>query len=308
MAERVFVTGASGFVGSAVVAELVKRGFGVNALVNRRSVDHHGGDVREVPADLFDHKSLQQGMNDCTAVIHLVGIIMERPRQGVTFGKMHYSATTHVVEAALDAKVERYIHMSALGTRGDALSQYHRTKWIAEEFVRASGLDWTIFRPSMIHGPKGEFMRMEVKWARKLSPPFLFMPYFGKGFFGTGGAGKLQPILVQDVARGFVEAIGNPKLVGKTYAMVGTDVLTWPQMHEIVARAVVGKKRLALGIPVWYAKLLTKVAPAAAIPFNWDQVVMSQEDNTGEIAEFERDFGWKPAGFEESLRGYAAEL
>ena len=56
--------------------------------------------------------------------------------------------------------------MSALGTRPDAVSDYHKTKYKAEEYVRASGLDWTIFRPSMIHGPGGEFMQMEATWAR----------------------------------------------------------------------------------------------------------------------------------------------
>jgi NADH dehydrogenase len=308
MAERVFVTGASGFVGSAVVAELVKRGFGVTALVNRTEVPSNGGDVQSVRADLFDEAAMDAAVAGCRVVIHLVGIIMEKPKDGITFRRLHVEATTSAIEAAKRNNIRRYIHMSALGTRAGAVSEYHKSKWEAEEIVRGSGLDWTIFRPSMIHGPRGEFMRMEAKWARKQSPPFLFMPYFGRGLLGTGGAGKLQPIFVGDVARGFVEAIGNQKSIGKAYAMAGTDVLTWPGMHEIVARTVAGKKRLALGIPAWYAKLLTKVAPASALPFNADQVVMSQEDNTADIADFERDFGWKPARFEESLRRYAAEL
>jgi uncharacterized protein YbjT (DUF2867 family) len=308
MAERVFVTGASGFVGSAVVAELVRRGVGVNALVNRRDVESSGGDVKSVRGDLFDAGALAAQMSRCSAVIHLVGIIMEKPKAGVTFRRMHVEATRNVVEAAKRAGIRRYVHMSALGTRADAMSEYHKTKWEAEEIVRASGLEWTIFRPSMIHGPHGDFMRMEVKWARRQSPPFLFMPYFGKGALGFGGAGKLQPVFVGDVARGFVEAIGNAKSVGKMYVMAGKDVMTWPVMHETVARAVVGKKRLGMGIPVWYAELLTSVAPASWLPFNGDQVIMSQEDNVGDTSEFEGDFGWKFAGFAELLAGYAREL
>jgi NADH dehydrogenase len=198
--------------------------------------------------------------------------------------------------------------MSALGTRANAVSEYHKTKWEAEEIVRASGLDWTIFRPSMIHGPKGEFMRMEVKWARKQSPPFLFMPYFGRGLLGLGGAGKLQPVFVGDVARAFVEAIGNSKSIGKEYVLAGAEVMTWPEMHEAVARVVVGKERVSMAIPVWYAKTLAAVVPGALLPFNRDQVLMSQEDNVGDISQFEQDFAWKPAGFEESLRGYADAL
>jgi nucleoside-diphosphate-sugar epimerase len=160
----------------------------------------------------------------------------------------------------------------------------------------------------MIHGPRGEFMQMEAKWARKQAPPYLFMPYFGKGFLGLGGAGGIQPVYVNDVARAFVDAIENPKTTAQTYELGGGEQMTWPQMHKAVARAVVGRDRLTMAIPAWYAKLLTKIAPAAWLPFNWDQVVMSQEENTCDLSPFERDFGWKPAGFAAALNEYAGEL
>jgi len=292
----------------AVVEELARKGFGVNALVNRRGVETSGRDVRVVRADLFDAATLAAQMSECSAVIHLVGIIMEKPRAGVTFDRMHVEATRSVVDAAKRAGVRRFVHMSALGTRAGASSDYHKTKWLAEEIVRSSGLDWTIFRPSMIHGPRGEFMRMEAKWVRKQSPPFFFMPYFGKGLFGFGGAGTIQPVFVGDVARAFVESIDNPKSVGKEYAISGAQELSWPEMHRMVARMITGKSRLALPIPAWYAKALAAVVPAALLPFNRDQVIMSQEDNTADTSKFERDFGWKTTGFEESLRSYVNRL
>src|SRR5437762_13145867 len=191
MPGRVFVTGGSGFVGSAVIDELTSRGYSVNALVNRRAVDDRGGVVRSVAGGLFDAEALEEGIGDCEAVIHLVGIIMERPGKGVTFQRIHFEGTQRVVDAAKRAGVRRYVHMSALGVRPDAISTYHKTKYRAEQYVRASGLDWTILRPSLIHGPKGEFMQMEAAWSRHKAPPFLFMPYFGGGFFGCKGAGKL---------------------------------------------------------------------------------------------------------------------
>lgn len=307
----VFVTGGSGFVGSAVIEQLRAAGYGVRALVNRRPIDAHDGRVQSIKADLFDPNALAAAMSGCAAVIHLVGIILERPSAGVTFQRMHVEATKSVVDAAKAAGVRRYVHMSALGTRDNAVSQYHRTKYEAEQYLRASDLDWTILRPSMIHGPRGDFMRMEAAWARKRSAPFLFMPYFGRGMLGLGGAGRLQPVDVRDIARAFVEAIEKPETIRQTYALAGEEMLTWPQMHRIASEQIVGRCRATAPIPAWYAKLLTRVAPGRWLPFNRDQVIMSQEDNTADPAEldrFRRDFGWTPRPFTRALSEYANQL
>jgi len=304
MSQRIFVTGGSGFVGGAVVEELVSRGYGINALVNQKELSV-AGDVRSFKGGLFDPSALDAAMRDCAAVIHLVGIIMEDPVRGVTFEKIHFQGTQAIVDAAVRGNVKRYIQMSAVGTRANALSNYHKTKWKAEEYVRKSGLDWTIIRPSMIHGPRGKFVKMEIKWARKQAPPFLFMPYFGRGLLGLGGSTMLQPVYVKDVARAFVDAIGNPKTVGKTYNLGGSQQLTWPQMHRAFAIAYTGKIRLAAPIPAWWANFLTHIVPGKLLPFNRDQVIMSQEDNTADLTDFVKDFGWTPGAFEKDLAGYA---
>jgi uncharacterized protein YbjT (DUF2867 family) len=309
MPSRVFITGGSGFVGRAVIDELVHRNFDVIALSGRRKLDDRGGAIRTIQGDLFDPKSLDAGIQGADAVIHLVGIIMESRSKGVTFEHIHCEGTKAIVDAALRNNVKRYIHMSAIGTRPDAVSNYHKTKYKAEQYVRASGLDWTIFRPSLIHGPKGEFMKMEAKWARMQAPPFLFMPYFGAGLFGCRGAGMLQPVYVNDVARAFVDALEKPKTIGEIYPIAGPDRLTWPELHHAVANAVAGKPhRWAMAIPVWKAKLLTHIAPPSLLPFNYDQVVMSQEDNTTDITKLRDHFGWEPQPFEPTLHSYAKQL
>src|SRR5207245_10748655 len=178
MAGTVFVTGASGFVGTAVVEELLERGSGINALVHRRAVSSPAGRVHSVDGDLFEEKILEEGMRGCAAVIHLVGIIFEHRFAGITVERMHLEGTRRVVDAAKTAGIKRYIHMSAVGTRMDAVSDYHKTKYAAEKYERASGMDWTIFRPSMIHGSRGEFMQMVKNWVRKKETTFFEMPYF----------------------------------------------------------------------------------------------------------------------------------
>ena len=74
---------------------------------------------------------------------------------------------------------------------------------------------------------------MEANWARGKAPPFLFMPYFGAGALGRGGAGKLQPVYVKDVARAFVQSLASPATIGEVYPLGGPDRLTWPELHRI---------------------------------------------------------------------------
>jgi uncharacterized protein YbjT (DUF2867 family) len=306
MAGRVLLTGASGFVGKAVLGALVERGRAVNALVHRRPVEPvERADVREVRGELADGEALRKAAEGCDAAIHLVGIIAERPGRGVTFERVHVEGTTSVLSACAAAGIRRYVHMSALGTRPDAASEYHRTKWRAEQLVRASGLDWTIIRPSMIHGPGGELMRMVAGWARRQAPPYLFMPYFGRGLLGLGGAGQLQPVYVMDVARALVEALDKPRTIGRTYELGGSERLSWPEFYRAGARAIVGRQRPVLPMPAWLASTIARVVPASLLPFNRDQVIMSQEDNTCDLAPFEADFGWLPEGFSDVMQASA---
>lgn len=306
--KRVFLDGASGFVGSAILRELLGRGLEVRALVNRASPRITDPRLRVFPGGLFDRNALAQAMDGCDAAVHVVGIIFEQPARGVTFQRIHVEGTRAVLDAARAANVARLVHMSALGTRANAVSAYHRSKWDAEQLVRNSGLSFTIMRPSLIHGPDGEFMRQVVRWARRQSAPWLFMPYFGAGVLGLGRKRLLQPVSVDDVARAFVDALETPTTLGRTYDVVGPDRLTWPELHRTVARVLLGRGRWVMPIPAWYALLLTRVVPSSLLPFNRSQVQMALEDNTGDPALLARDLGWTPRGFEQALREYVMRM
>ncbi len=84
--------------------------------------------------------------------------------------------------------------------------------------------------------------------------------------------------------------------------------MDWPTMHRHISTAVRGKPKKALGIPSWYAGLLTKIVPASLLPFNEAQVQMAREDNAGDISELLADFDTKPAPFAETVQGYADQL
>ncbi|MFI5381105.1 MAG: NAD-dependent epimerase/dehydratase family protein [Tepidisphaerales bacterium] len=308
MTPKVFVTGASGFVGRAVVQELLGRGYLVHALVHRRPLEQADERVKICAGGLFELAALAEAVNGCAAVIHLAGIIMENAEEGITFERVHVEGTRNVVAAAVKARARRFVQMSALGSRPGATTEYHRTKFAAEQVVRGSGLDWTIVRPSLIHGPGSDFMRREARWSRHTAAPFLFMPYFGAGPLGCRTAGRLQPIYVGDVARAIVDAMENPQHVGEVHLLGGPDTVTWPDLHHICSAAIAGSPHLALPIPAWYGRLMSNILPPALLPFNHDMVEMSQEDNTCDLTKFKARFGWEPRTLEATLREYARQL
>ncbi|MAE65393.1 MAG: hypothetical protein CMJ18_14065 [Phycisphaeraceae bacterium] len=303
----VALTGASGFVGGHVLDRLLGSGHHVRALARDpgrlgRSSTH--ARLTVVQGALHDDGPLTQLVESADAVVHLVGIIAEHPGRGQTFERVHVDATRRLLAAAHRAGVGRWVHMSALGSRPEAASTYHQTKWRAECAVRESGMKHTIFRPSIIHGPDGEFMQMVRGFWCRLFPPFV--PYFGAGPFGTGGAGALQPVFVQDVAQCFTGALTSDRALDETYPLGGPDVLRWPDLYDICRRHLPGaRSKPILGVPAWYASL---IAGMPLVPFNRDQVIMSQEDSTCDIGKVQSDFDLTLAPFEPTFADYAAQI
>jgi uncharacterized protein YbjT (DUF2867 family) len=300
------LTGASGFVGRHVLPALLARGYAVRALVRDPArLKNAGGHVTPIKGDLFSPAALRELCDGAAAIVHLVGIIEEKPQLGQTFDRIHHVAVRNLIAAAKERGVRRWVHMSALGTRpdnGGEISEYHRTKWLGEQAVRDADLDWTIFRPSIIHGPDGEFMQLVKGFWCNLFPPFV--PFFGS----RPTAGQLQPVWVDDVAHCFAAAVENKRAIGEIYPLGGPVAYAWPDLYEAVRRYLpqnqVRGKRI-VGVPVWYAKL---IAGMPGVPFNRGQVIMSQEDSICEVAKAEHDFDFKAADFEEKLADYGSKI
>src|ERR1051325_2146272 len=222
---KVFVTGATGFVGQEIVRRLHDAGYAIRILVRRKPllrVDGFRGamDAEIHVGNILDPLSLKDALKGTDAVIHLVGIISEF-RQN-TFENVHLMGTRNVVTAARDQGVKRFIHMSALGTRPNSVSRYHQTKWEAEEIVRGSGLDFTIFRPSLIFGPRDMFVNTFAKIIR-FSP---IVPILGRQ------DARFQPVAIDTVASAFVKALAEEKAVGQTFALAGPDTFTMSQIID----------------------------------------------------------------------------
>ena len=287
------ITGATGFVGRAIVAQACAAGYRVRAIVRdppaaRRLAEQFG--VALFAGNVLDPATLVNAFTGAEAIIHLVGIIRERGAQ--TFDSVHRQATSNVVAAAQSAGVKRVVHMSALGTRAGARSQYQQSKWAAEGLVRQSGLAWTIFRPSLIYGPGNQSISELAKVVR-FAP---IIPVLGDG------QSKVQPVSVATVAKCFVAAVNCAGAIGETYDLCGPVAFTWNELYDKLLAAQHRRK------PKWHVPLPVARAVAAigewllpAPPFTRDQLLMLQEDNTGDPGPATRDFELQPEVLEQSL-------
>ncbi len=319
----VAVTGATGFVGGHMVRTLVERGWNVRALSRSRekaaALREREG-VTVVAGDIGDADALTQLVRGCDAVIHLVGIIREA--KGQRFDAMHVEATQSVISACKRTGVARLVHMSALGVDDEGTTKYQKTKFKAEQAVRSSGLDWTIFRPSLIHGPDGEFTQMLAQWCRGEIAPWIGIPYFRRpeteDRVPLGGVDyidpEVQPIVVTDVAAYFADALERPETVGEIFNLVGSERMTWPALlehaHEHVPHA---KEGLA---PLWapsdisalQAKAADFVGLGGLLPFDEGMAIMGAQDSVSSLERVEAFFDRQPMAFRDSFSAYAGKL
>ncbi|MBI5787349.1 MAG: complex I NDUFA9 subunit family protein [Candidatus Schekmanbacteria bacterium] len=290
----IFLTGATGFVGNEILKQLLDKGHQVRCLAR-------SGSEKKLPStetveifngDVTDAKSLEGAVNGCDAVIHLVGILRAYPAKGITFEKLHYDATRNMVNEARRSSVKRFLHMSALGARPDARSEYHKTKYKAEVCVKESGLTYTIFKPSVIFGHKDKFVNLLAQMIR-MAP---VVPVIGDGRY------KLQPVALENVAQGYINALENPAAFNKVYEVGGTEQLEYNRLLDIIA-AQMKRKIIKFHQPLFLLKpAVTLLEGCSFFPLSNDQLIMLQEDSICDNRPFMQDLGIKPISFAEGIK------
>ena len=295
---RVAIIGGTGFVGGYLVDALIEAGHEPSVLVRVGSEAklRQPSKVRAVSGDLASPRGIREVLEGSDAVIYNIGILREFASKGVTFDKLQHRGVIRIIEAAKDAGISRFLLMSANGVKEPG-TPYQVSKHRAEQALENSGLDFTIFRPSVIFGdPRGT-----IEFATQLYRDMVVPPLPAVGFYTGSGASKgevlMSPVFVEDVAKAFVVALEDESTIGQTYELGGPDILSWTDMLERVAEAA-GKRKRILPMPIGMmniaATLLDWLPP---FPVTRDQLTMLAEGNTAEPAALEQLIGRAPQAF-----------
>lgn len=223
------MTGATGFVGGATMRDAVAAGWQVRALTRRPQPDRDG--VTWVAGALDRTESLAEMAAGADVVMHIAGVVNVPTRAAFEAGNA--AATAHVVDAARQAGVTRFVHVSSLAAREPAISNYGWSKERAEAIVKDSGLDWTIVRPPAVFGPGDTEMLDLFRMARR---GIALVPN-----------GRMSAIYVDELARLLVALAADDRVsIGQIYEPDDGKPAGWS--HRGFARAVaraVGQQRLS---------------------------------------------------------------
>jgi NADH dehydrogenase len=303
---KVTIFGGTGFVGSYLIDALLEQGHQPVVLVHatsRHKVQQPGRCIL-VEGDITDTVAVRTASADADAVIYNIGILRESPARGETYEALHYEGAKHAIDAARAAGVQRFILMSANGVKPDGTG-YQRSKYRAEQYLAGSGLDWTVFRPSVLFGdPRGR-MEFATRLYREVVRSPLPAPLFYDGMLPTAaGMFRMSPVHVKDVAAVFVKSLQMPDTAGQIYPLCGPDALTWKDIVQTIAHAT-GTGKWALPAPVMLLRVIaTALDRFAFFPITRDQLTMLMQGNTCDSEQTVERFGVAATPFNETSLSY----
>lgn len=296
----IIVSGGTGFVGSAVVHELLRRGSKVAVLgrdLAKTRSRFHGQAVDTRQGDVRDKDSLRAAFNGAETVVNAVQFPnspIENKRKGWTFEQFDYQGTLNQLEAAKAAGVQRFIYISGVGAAPDAEEHWFRLKWQAEEAIRQSGIAHVIIRPTWVYGREDVALNRFVGFARRLP----FVPMFGDG------KQLMQPVFVNDLANLVASAVDKAEATGLTFEVGGPEVLSMNAVIEI-ALNVAGMRKPVLHQPVFVGKLLGSFLQfLPGPPLTRDAIDFITHEATADNSAMQRVFAPQLTTLEEGLSSY----
>ncbi|MHB1287298.1 MAG: complex I NDUFA9 subunit family protein [Leptospirales bacterium] len=289
---NVVVTGGTGFLGKALMEQWAEsRRDGWFRVISRHSPTYALPEgVIWFPGNVSDPGSLDRAFEGADAVFHLTGILSETRTQ--TYEKVHVEGTGNVLQVAKSAGIARILYLSAIGASMEAPSRYHRTKYVAEEILKASGLDCTIFRPSVLFGSGDKFLSLFVAMGRNLH----VLPLIGNGLR------RVHPVFVRDLAHAVLMSGENPETFGQTFKIGGGRIYRYRELMRVIAD-LLHLKVIVLPQPVGLLNGVARLQECfLASPFlTREMIKMALEDNVAIPNDLVTFFGMSPFPLEAYL-------
>lgn len=281
------VTGGAGVVGKALCRELMAQNVCVRVLTlpGDALASSLPKNVEVFYGDVTKPETLRAAFAGVDVVYHLAAILLSTKSGAFDF--VNYQGTKNVVDAAVKARVRRFVYVSSISVTYPILTEYGMSKLKGESCVKsARGLRWTIVRPTLVIGGGGgvEF-NMFANYVKKF--PVYFLP--------GGGKCLKRPVKTDDLVKGIVAAGLSERAVYKTYALAGSKSISMAQMAKSVLQES-GKKHVMVSIPWWIARRV-------AVLKSWigGRPVMAEQalagflyDANPEIDDAFRDLGYNP--------------
>lgn len=286
------ITGATGYIGRHLVAQLARQGERPRCLVRnvKRVASVLPAGVELAQGDTTLPASLEAAVQGVDTIIHAAFITADHKQsEGNSYEKTNVEGTANLIKAAKAAGVKRIIEISGLGTKPDKPGSYMQGRYQAEQMLKESGLDWTIIQPSVLFGKDAPFIKGLADLIRT-SP---VVPLIG------GGNMMFQPIYVEDVVNVIIAVLRDPERASKkTYTIGGPEYYSFTEVIDLLLRAMHKKRikapapRLLVGIG---AAMMEAVLPKP--PLTKAAMTLFTFDNTTAINSVERDFGFVPVSF-----------
>lgn len=284
MTQKILVVGGTGFTGRRVLETL--RGHPAHITVFCRDVSRVPAGFDVAVGDLNDEDSLTAALEGKDGLICIASL--------------GFGHAPKLVSACRRAGVKRALFISTTGlfTQLNAASKVVRKE--AERLIITSDLDWTILRPTMIYGRKGDRnMERLVRYVRRF--PVLFVPGDPRS--------HMQPVFVDDVATAAVDAFFSTQTVRKAYNISGKLPLSFSKVVSLTAKAL-DTRVLVVPIPLWPCRILLRMYGLFVKNprLKEEQLLRLNENKAFDHGDAARDFGYNPRIFEDGIKHLVKEL
>ena len=289
----ILITGSTGYIGQHLVRRLIEQGERPRCLVRdpqKAARLFPGASIEVVRGDTTDAASLAEAVKGVDTIVHAAFITADHKEgPGNHYEKTNVQGTRMLIQAAEKAGVRHLVEISGLGTKEDKPGSYMQGRYLAEQALKESTLDWTIVQPSVLFGKGAPF----IKGLTDLIQNSPVVPLIG------GGTVMFQPISVEDVVSVVLRILAEPERASKqTFTIGGPEYYSFTQIIDLLMRTM-HKARLKAPAPRPLvgvgAAVMEAILPKP--PLTKAALTLFSFDNTTDLNSVQRQFGFEPQSF-----------